>query len=222
MKQGLTPYLLVAAPILMFISFMTRPDEVRGQDYIDWLKDQSLNMMVGGTILLTVGAVMMFGGWFILTQDMMVKSNKVQQDLLMLSRLALILPMILLLITTGMDMESWWLVNEGEDDYFTVEEEEAIALNNHYVSTYIWGTMPITWALGLILIGVAALMGDKKDKHSAQWVFAGPVVTGLGLIGAYWFEPLWLFFMVAILISLPIGIMMLMGKLDYLYSEEAE
>ena len=43
---------------------------------------------------------------------------------------------------------------------------------------------------------------------------------GLGLIGAYWFEPLWLFFIVAILISLPIGVMMLMGKLDYLYSEE--
>ena len=220
MKQGLAPYLLVAAPILMFISFMTGPDEVRGQDYIDWLKDQSLYMMVGGTILLTVGAVMMFGGWFVLTQDMMVKSNKAQQDLLMLSRIALILPIILLLLATGIDMESWWLINEGEDDYYTPAEEEAIVLNNHYVSTYMWGTMPISWALGLILIGVAALMDNKKDNHSAQWVFAGPIVTGLGLIGAYWFEPLWLFFIVAIVISLPIGVMMLMGKLDYLYSED--
>ena len=179
-----------------------------------------MNAMVGGTILVTIGAIMMFGGWFVLTQDMMVKSNKTQQDLLMLSRIALILPITLLLLATGMDMESWWLVNEGEDDYFTAEEEEAIALNNHYVSTYMWGTMPISWALGLILIGAAALMGNQKNKHSAQWVFAGPVFTGLGLIGAYWFEPLWLFFIVAILISLPIGVMMLMGKLDYLYSEE--
>ena len=138
----------------------------------------------------------------------------------MLSRVALILPITLLLLATGMDLEAHWLVTEGEDDYFTVEEEEAIALNNHYVSTYIWGTMPITWALGLILIGVAALMDDKKDKHSAQWVFAGPLVTGLGLITAYWIEEFWLFFMVALVISLPIGIMMFMGKLDYLYSEE--
>lgn len=220
MDKGLTPYLLVIAPILMFIAFMTGPDEVRGQDYMDWLKDQNMNAMVGGTILVTIGAIMMFGGWFVLTQDMMVKSNKTQQDLLMLSRIALILPITLLLLATGMDMESWWLVNEGEDDYFTAEEEEAIALNNHYVSTYMWGTMPISWALGLILIGTAALMGNQKNKHSAQWVFAGPVFTGLGLIGAYWFEPLWLFFIVAILISLPIGVMMLMGKLDYLYSEE--
>ena len=220
MDKGLTPYLLVIAPILMFIAFMTGPDDVRGQDYMDWLKDQSMNEMVGGTILVTIGAIMMFGGWFVLTQDMMVKSNKTQQDLLMLSRIALILPITLLLLATGMDMESWWLVNEGEDDYFTAEEEEAIALNNHYVSTYMWGTMPISWALGLILIGAAALMGNQKNKHSAQWVFAGPVFTGLGLIGAYWFEPLWLFFIVAILISLPIGVMMLMGKLDYLYSEE--
>ena len=204
----------------MFIAFMTGPDDVRGQDYMDWLKDQNMNAMVGGTILVTIGAIMMFGGWFVLTQDMMVKSNKTQQDLLMLSRIALILPITLLLLATGMDMESWWLVNEGEDDYFTAEEEEAIALNNHYVSTYMWGTMPISWALGLILIGAAALMGNQKNKHSAQWVFAGPVFTGLGLIGAYWFEPLWLFFIVAILISLPIGVMMLMGKLDYLYSEE--
>ena len=220
MDKGLTPYLLVIAPILMFIAFMTGPDDVRGQDYMDWLNDQSMNEMVGGTILVTIGAIMMFGGWFVLTQDMMVKSNKTQQDLLMLSRIALILPITLLLLATGMDMESWWLVNEGEDDYFTAEEEEAIALNNHYVSTYMWGTMPISWALGLILIGAAALMGNQKNKHSAQWVFAGPVFTGLGLIGAYWFEPLWLFFIVAILISLPIGVMMLMGKLDYLYSEE--
>ena len=199
---------------------MTGPDEVRGQEYLDWLKDQSLTMMVGGTVLVTVGAVMMFGGWFVLTQDMMAKSNKTQQDILMLSRVALILPMVLLLLATGMDMENWWLLNEGEDD-LTVEQAEAIVVNNNNVSSYIWGTMPITWGLGLVLIGVAALMDNKKDNHSAQWVFAGPLVTGLGMIGAYLFEPLWLFFMVAMIISLPIGIMMLMGKLDYLYSEES-
>ena len=219
MDKGLTPYLLVIAPILMFIAFMTGPDDVRGQDYMDWLKDQNMNAMVGGTILVTIGAIMMFGGWFVLTQDMMVKSNKTQQDLLMLSRVALILPITLLLLATGMDLEAHWLVTEGDDD-LTVEEEEAIALQNREISSYFWGTMPISWALGLILIGVAALMGDKKDKHSEQWVFAGPLVTGLGLISAYWIEEAWLFFMVAILISLPIGIMMFMGKLDYLYSEE--
>jgi hypothetical protein len=203
----------------MFIAFMTGPGDVRGQEYIDELKNTDMNTMLMGTILVTVGAILMFGGWFVLTQDMMAKSNKTQRDLLMLSRVALILPITLLLLATGMDLEAHWLVTEGEDDYFTVEEENAIALNNHYVSTYFWGTMPITWALGLILIGVAALMGDQKDKHSEQWVFAGPLVTGLGLISAYWIEEAWLFFMVAIIISLPIGIMMLMGKLDYLYSD---
>ena len=219
MDKGLTPYLLVIGPVLMFIAFMTGPDDVSGQEYIDYLKDTDMNTMIIGTILVTVGAIMMFGGWFVLTQDMMPKSNKTQRDLLMLSRVALIFPITLLLLATGMDLEAHWLVTEGEDDYFTVEEEEAIALNNHYVSTYFWGTMPITWALGLILIGVAALMGNQKDEHSEQWVFAGPLVTGLGLISAYWIEEAWLFFMVAIIISLPIGIMMLMGKLDYLYSD---
>ncbi len=222
MDKGLTPYLLVIAPVLMFIAFMTGPGDVRGQEYIDELKNTDMNTMLMGTILVTVGAILMFGGWFVLTQDMMAKSNKTQRDLLMLSRVALILPITLLLLATGMDLEAHWLVTEGEDDYFTVEEENTIALNNHYVSTYFWGTMPITWALGLILIGVAALMGDQKDKHSEQWVFAGPLVTGLGLISAYWIEEAWLFFMVAIIISLPIGIMMLMGKLDYIYSEESD
>ena len=218
MDKGLTPYLLVIGPVLMFIAFMTGPDDVHGQEYIDYLKDTDANTMIIGTILVTVGAILMFGGWFVLTQDMMAKSNKTQRDLLMLSRVALILPITLLLLATGMDLETHWLVTEGEDG-LTVEEEEAIALQNREVSTYFWGTMPITWALGLILIGVAALMGDQKDKHSEQWVFAGPLVTGLGLISAYWIEEAWLFFMVAIIISLPIGIMMLMGKLDYLYSD---
>jgi len=219
MDKGLTPYLLVIGPVLMFIAFMTGPDEVRGQEYIDYLKDTDMNTMLLGTILVTVGAITMFGGWFVLTQDMMVKSNKTQQDLLMLSRVALILPITLLLLATGMDLEAHWLVTEGEDG-LTVEESEAIALNNHNVSSYFWGTMPISWALGLILIGVAALMGNQKDKHSEQWVFAGPLVTGLGLMSAYLIEGAWIFFLVAIVISLPIGIMMLMGKLDYLYSEE--
>ena len=220
MDKGLTPYLLVIGPVLMFIAFMTGPDDPRGQEYIDYLKDTDMNTMLLGTILVTVGAILMFGGWFVLTQDMMVKSNKTQQDLLMLSRVALIFPITLLLLATGMDLEAHWLVTEGEDDYFTVEEEEAIALNNHYVSSYFWGTMPLTWALGLILIGAAALMGNQKDKHSEQWVFAGPLVTGLGLMSAYLIEGAWVFFIVAIVISLPIGIMMLMGKLDYIYSEE--
>jgi len=219
MDKGLTPYLLVIGPVLMFIAFMTGPDEVRGQEYIDYLKDTDMNTMLLGTILVTVGAITMFGGWFVLTQDMMVKSNKTQQDLLMLSRVALILPITLLLLATGMDLEAHWLVTEGEDG-LTVEESEAIALNNHNVSSYFWGTMPISWALGLILIGVAALMGNQKDKHSEQWVFAGPLVTGLGLMSAYLIEGAWVFFIVAIVISLPIGIMMLMGKLDYIYSEE--
>jgi len=219
MDKGLTPYLLVIGPVLMFIAFMTGPDDVSGQEYIDYLKDTDMNTMIIGTILVTVGAIMMFGGWFVLTQDMMAKSNKTQRDLLMLSRVAFILPITLLLLATGMDLEAHWLVTEGEDDYFTVEEEEAIALNNHYVSTYFWGTMPLSWALGLILIGVAALMGNQKDKHSEQWVFAGPLVTGLGLMSAYLIEGAWVFFLVAIVISLPIGIMMLMGKLDYLYSD---
>ena len=78
MDIGLTPYLLVFAPILMFIAFMTGPDDVRGQDYMDWLKDQSMNAMVGGTILVTIGAIMMFGGWFVLTQDMMVKKCTIE------------------------------------------------------------------------------------------------------------------------------------------------
>jgi len=219
MDKGLTPYLLVIGPVLMFIAFMTGPDDVRGQEYIDYLKDTDMNTMLLGTILVTVGAITMFGGWFVLTQDMMVKSNKTQQDLLMLSRVALILPITLLLLATGMDLEAHWLVTEGEDG-LTVEESEAIALNNHNVSSYFWGTMPISWALGLILIGVAALMGNQKDKHSEQWVFAGPLVTGLGLMSAYLIEGAWIFFLVAIVISLPIGIMMLMGKLDYIYSEE--
>ena len=218
MDKGLTPYLLVIGPVLMFIAFMTGPDDVHGQEYIDYLKDTDMNTMIIGTILVTVGAIMMFGGWFVLTQDMMVKSNKTQQDLLMLSRVALILPITLLLLATGMDLEAHWLVTEGEDG-LTVEESEAIALNNHNVSSYFWGTMPISWALGLILIGVAALMGNQKDKHSEQWVFAGPLVTGLGLMSAYLIEGAWVFFIVAIVISLPIGIMMLMGKLDYLYSD---
>jgi len=220
MDKGLTPYLLVIAPVLMFIAFMMGPEEeVYGQEYIDDLKDVEQNAILMETLLMTVATILTIGSWFILTQDMMAKSNKTQRDLLMISRVALVIPLTILLLATGLVLDAHYLVTEGEDDYLSVDEENAIALNNHYISSYMWGTVPMSWGLGLVLIGAAGLVGNQKDEHSEQWVFAGPVVAGLGMMTVYWTSA-WMFFMLAIVINLPIGVMMLMGKLDYLYSEE--
>ena len=220
MDKGLTPYLLVIAPVLMFIAFMMGPEEeVYGQEYIDDLKDVEQNAILMETLLMTVATILTIGSWFILTQDMMAKSNKMQRDLLMISRVALVIPLTILLLATGLVLDAHYLVTEGEDDYLTVDQENDIALNNHYISSYMWGTLPMSWGLGLVLIGAAGLVGNQKDEHREQWVFAGPVVAGLGMMTVYWTSA-WMFFMLAIVINLPIGVMMLMGKLDYLYSEE--
>ena len=221
MDKGLTPYLLTIAPIIMFIGFALAPetDDLRGQEYLDELKSADTNTFLISSALIIVGMTSVIGSFFLLTQDMMAKSNKTQQDLLMLSRIAFVIPLICFTIGVGTEAEMHWILTEGDDD-MTAEEENALALDVLTISQNVWGAFPIGLGFALMLVGGAGLIGKDLSANRNDLVFGVPLVIGIGAFTAMWTNA-WFFLMISIFTGMPIGIMMLMGKLDSLYNEEA-
>ena len=214
MDKGLTPYLLALAPIIMFIGFFLGPetDDLQGQAYLDEIKKVDTNMMALTTVLIVVGIVSTIGSFFLLSQDMMPNVGKMQQDMLMLARIAFVVPLICFTIGIGAEAEIHWLLTEGEDD-MTVEEENALAMDLHNISQHIWGAFPVGLGLALMLVGGAGLIGKDLSANPANWVFGLPLVIGIGMFTVFWTNA-WFFFLASIFAGVPIGIMMLMGKLE--------
>ena len=220
MDKGLTPYLLTIAPFIMFIGFALAPetDELRGQDYLDELAKAETGMFSIAIVLIVVGMVSIIGSFFLLSQDMMSSVGKMQQDMLMLARIAFIIPLVCFTIGIGAEAEMHWLLTEGEDD-MTADEANAIALDLLTVAMHVWGAFPVGLGFALMLIGGAGLIGKDLSANRNDLVFGVPLVIGIGMFTVYWTNA-WFFFMGSIFTGVPIGIMMLMGKLDSLYSKE--
>ena len=214
MDKGLTPYLLAIAPIIMFIGFSLGPetDELQGQAYLDEIKKVDANMMALTTVVIIVGIVSTIGSFFLLSQDMMPNVGKMQQDMLMLARIAFVVPLVCFTIGIGAEAEIHWLLTEGEDD-MTVEEENALAMDLHNISQHVWGAFPAGLGFALMLIGGAGLTGKDLSANPTNWVFGFPLVIGIGMFTVYWTNA-WIFLFASIFVGVPIGVMMLMGKLE--------
>ena len=89
MCKSLTPYMLALGPIVMMAGFIMSPDLERllGQEYLDEVKALDLDMTFVKMFIVATGVLMLFGGFFLLSQDLMANSGKVQRDLLLMSRI---------------------------------------------------------------------------------------------------------------------------------------
>ena len=214
MDKGLTPYLLAIAPIIMFIGFSLGPDteDLQGQAYLDEIKKVDANMMALTTVVIIVGIVSTIGSFFLLSQDMMSNVGKTQQDMLMLARVAFVVPLVCFTIGAGAQAEAYWLLTEDPEG-MTADEADDLAMDLHRISNHIWGAMPIGLGFALALAGTAGLMGKDLAPNANTFGFGFPLIIGIGLLTVFWTEA-WIFFFVAMFAGMPLGIMMLMKKLE--------
>ena len=212
MCKSLTPYMLVLGPILLMVGFITLPDfeGVLGQEYLDEVKALDNNMTIFKIFIVAIGVLMIFGGLFLLSQDLMANSGKVQRDLLLMSRIGFMFAFTVFFLFFGMSMEANMLVKE-EYDHLTAEESNALALDVINLSNHIWGSVPIAWGTALLLLGVAAVR-TVAPKEPMEWAYALPAVGGLGMITMLWHEMDAAFFF-AMFCAVPIGVLMLTGHL---------
>ena len=221
MCKSLTPYMLALGPVVMMVGFFTWPvgDDEFGQAALDSLKAADDNMLYFSTILAATGVLMIFGGLFLLSQDLMANSGKMERDMLMMSRIGFMFAFTVFFLFFGMSMEANMLV-KGEYNYLTDEESNALALDVINLSNHIWGSVPIAWGTALLLLGVAAVR-TVAPKEPMEWAYALPVVAGLGMITMLWHEMEAAFFF-AMFCTVPIGVLMLTGHLKDTGAESEE
>jgi len=219
MCKSLTPYALVLGPIVMMIGFMMWPgggddDSVLlGQEYLDSVKDIDMNMNFFAVFVTATGVLMIFGGLFLLSQDLMANSGKVQRDLLLMSRIGFMFAFTVFYLFFALQLESAFIAHGENDDYASDPAlADQLSLDTYYMSLSVWSSMPIAWGTALVLFGIAAVTGNNAPKESIEWVYALPIVAGLGMLSFMWIDSDAIFFF-AMFCAAPIGLLMLTGHL---------
>ena len=212
MCKSLTPYMLALGPVVMMVGFFTWPvgDAEFGQAALDSLKAADDNMVYFSGLLTATGILMIFGGLFLLSQDLMANSGKMERDMLMMSRMGFMFAFTVFYLFFAMSLEANFLVKEG-DDHLTTDENNALALDLINLSNHIWYSLPIAWGTALLLLGVSAVR-TVAPKEPMEWAYALPAVGGLGMITMLWHDNHAAFFF-AMSCAVPIGVLMLTGHL---------
>ena len=216
MCKSLTPYMLVLGPIVMMAGFVTLPDfeGVVGQEYLDEVKALDLDMTFVKMFIVATGVLMLFGGFFLLSQDLMANSGKVQRDLLMMSRMGFMFAFTVFYLFFALQIESI-AVAQGVNDAYADDPAlvDELALDAHYMAEGIWGSMPIAWGTALILFGIAAVTGNNSPKESMEWAYGLPTIGGLVMMASFLGVGGFAAFLLAMFCAVPIGVLMLTGHL---------
>ena len=208
--------MLALGPIVMFLGFIMSTDYqgVLGQEYLDEVKALDMNMTILTILITAIGILMVFGGLFLLSQDLMANSGKVQRDLLMMSRMGFMFAFTVFYLFFALQLESTFIAQGENDDYAgdsaLVDE---LALDTHYMSESIWSSMPIAWGTALILFGIAAVTGNNSPKESMEWAYGLPIIAGLAIMSVFWVEDGFVLILFAMFCAMPIGVLMLTGHL---------
>ena len=216
MCKSLTPYMLVLGPIVMMVGFFTLPDfeGVVGQEYLDEVKALDLDMTFVKMFIVATGVLMLFGGFFLLSQDLMANSGKVQRDLLMMSRMGFMFAFTVFYLFFALQIESI-AVAQGVNDAYADDPAlvDELALDAHYMAEGIWGSMPIAWGTALLLFGIAAVTGNNSPKESMEWAYGLPIIGALAMMSSFLGVGGFAAFLLAMFCAVPIGVLMLTGHL---------
>ena len=213
--------MLALGPIAMFIGFSLWPgggtdDSILlGDAYLEDVKNVDMNMLYLSILITATGILMIFGGFFLLSQDLMANSGKIQQDLFMMSRIGFMFTLTVFYLFFALSLESAFIAQGENDDYASDPAlADQLVMDTYYMSMSIWSSMPIAWGTALILFGIAAVTGNNAPKKPVEWAYAVPIAAGIGLITFLWTGGGDAFFFFAIFCAMPVGILMLAGQLD--------
>ena len=101
--------MLALGPVVMMAGFFTWPvgDSEFGQAALDSLKAADDNMLYFSAILAATGVLMIFGGLFLLSQDLMANSGKMERDMLLMSRIGFMFVFTVFFLFFGMSLEAF-------------------------------------------------------------------------------------------------------------------
>jgi len=208
--------MLALGPIIMMVGFVTLPDfeGVVGQEYLDEVNALDFDITFVKMFIVATGVLMLFGGFFLLSQDLMANSGKLQRDLLMMSRMGFMFAFTVFYLFFALQIESI-AVAQGVNDAYADDPAlvDELALDAHYMAEGIWGSMPIAWGTALLLFGIAAVTGNNSPKESIEWVYALPIIGALAMMSSFLGVGGFAAFLLSMFCAMPIGVLMLTGHL---------
>lgn len=218
--RNLTPYMLAGGPVLLMIAFFTWPQTNElGNDAILILMAEDRTGMIAKLAVATVGITMMFGGLYLLIQQMKKGAGSMHQQMLTMAGMCIIAALALFMAGFGGNVTSINAI-DGEIDadndlaYDDDADQLESARNSWDAANSGWGMMPVMWGLGMILVGLTAFMMKRPEGIEYVWSLLMPVGLGFTLAPVLndpaYFDVI---FPITMLTHIVIGGLMISGKL---------
>lgn len=182
--------------------------------------------MIAKLAVATVGITMMFGGLYLLIQQMKKGAGSMHQQMLTMAGMCIIAALALFMAGFGGNVTSINAI-DGEIDadndlaYDDDADQLESARNSWDAANSGWGMMPVMWGLGMILVGLTAFMMKRPEGIEYVWSLLMPVGLGFTLAPVLndpaFFDVI---FPVTMLTHIVIGGLMISGKLTALGAVE--
>ena len=228
MGRDLTPYMLAGGPILLMVAFFSWPQTSEvGSDATDILFAEDRMPLIIMLAIATVGIVVMFGGLYLLVQQMKKSAGEMHQQMLTVAGMCIIAALALFMAGFGGNVNSINAIDidiDADDDLaWESEADQSVSVRGSWdAANSGWAMMPVMLGMGMILVGMTAFMMQRPSGTDYMWAALMPVGLGFSLApilnNPSYFD---MIFPVTMLVHIVIGVMMITGNLDAPGSAEA-
>ena len=228
MGRDLTPYMLAGGPILLMVAFFSWPQTSEvGSDATDILFAEDRMPLIIMLAIATVGIVIMFGGLYLLVQQMKKSAGEMHQQMLTVAGMCIIAALALFMAGFGGNVNSINAIDidiDADDDLaWESEADQLVSVRGSWdAANSGWAMMPVMLGMGMILVGMTAFMMQRPSGTDYMWAALMPVGLGFSMApilnNPSYFD---MIFPVTMLVHIVIGVMMITGNLDAPGSAEA-
>ena len=228
MGRNLTPYMLAGGPILLMVAFFSWPQTSEvGSDATDILFAEDRMPLIIMLAIATVGIVVMFGGLYLLVQQMKKSAGEMHQQMLTVAGMCIIAALALFMAGFGGNVNSINAIDidiDADDDLaWESEADQLVSVRGSWdAANSGWAMMPVMLGMGMILVGMTAFMMQRPSGTDYMWAALMPVGLGFSMApilnNPSYFD---MIFPVTMLVHIVIGVMMITGNLDAPGSAEA-
>ena len=198
-----------------------------GSDATDILFAEDRMPLMMMLAIATIGIVVMFGGLYLLVQQMKKSAGEMHQQMLTVAGMCIIAALALFMAGFGGNVNSINAIDidiDADDDLaWESENDQLVSVRGSWdAANSGWAMMPVMWGMGMILVGMTAFMMQKPSGTDYMWSLLMPVGLGFSMApilnNPSYFD---MIFPVTMLVHIVIGVMMITGNLDAPGSAEA-
>ncbi len=218
---SLTPYMLIAGPILLMGAFILWPaaDYVgtRGTDSLAQEADTLMPLLIAASL----GTMVMFGGLYLLNSEMMANADGMNKQLLTVGSMLIIASLVAFIMGMGSNVS---VINAENTDIdavdpvgtYETEADQKDSQQNYFdAGSTAWQMSPVTWGLAMIIIGFVAF-SSQRPEGAMGFVLPSLMAVGTAFLAAPILnEPSFfnLMFPVVMIFHIIIGGLLLSGNL---------